>query len=58
MLAAINGGGNNMARTALTGGMSGALVGFKGIPERFIEGLGDHERLLALAEKVAELAVN
>ncbi len=58
VLAAINGGGNNMARTALTGGMSGALVGFKGIPERFIEGLGDHERLLALAEKVAELAVN
>ena len=58
VLAAINGGGNNMARSALTGGMSGAIVGLKGIPERFITGLGDHERLLALAEKVADLAVN
>ena len=58
LLAAINGGGNNMARTALTGGMSGALVGLAGIPERFIEGLNDHERLLELAEKVAELAEN
>ncbi len=58
VLAAINGGGNNMARTALTGGMNGALAGLTGIPERFITGLGDHERLLALAEKVADLAVN
>ncbi len=47
-----------MARSALTGAMSGAIVGLKGIPERFITGLGDHERLLALAKQVAELAVN
>ncbi len=58
VLTAINGGGNNMARSALTGAMSGAIVGLKGIPERFITGLGDHERLLALAKQVAELAVN
>ena len=57
VLAAINGGGQNMARAALTGGMSGAMVGLKGIPERFIKGLKDHKRLLKLAEKVAESAV-
>lgn len=57
VLSAINGGGNNMARAALTGGMSGAMVGLKGIPDRFIKGLKDHKRLLKLAEKVAELAV-
>jgi ADP-ribosylglycohydrolase len=56
VLAAINGGGNGMARAALTGGMSGAMVGLKGIPDRFIKGLKDHKRLLELAEKVAELA--
>ena len=52
-LSAVNGGGNNMARAALTGALSGALVGLKGIPERFIAGLGDHERLLDLAGRVA-----
>jgi ADP-ribosylglycohydrolase len=56
VLSAINGGGNNMARAALTGGMSGAMVGIKGIPKRFIKGLKDHQRLLKLAEKVAEIA--
>jgi ADP-ribosylglycohydrolase len=56
VLGAINGGGNNMARAALTGGMSGAMVGIKRIPDRFIKGLKDHKRLLKLAEKVAELA--
>ena len=55
VLAAINGGGNNMARAALTGGMSGAMVGLSGIPERFITGLNDHEHLLKLAEKIADL---
>jgi ADP-ribosylglycohydrolase len=55
VLAAINGGGNNMARASLTGGMSGAMVGLSGIPERFITGLNDHEQLLELAEKVADL---
>ena len=56
VLSAVNGGGNNMARAALTGGMSGAMVGLKGIPKRFIDGLKDSERLLKLAEKVADLA--
>ncbi len=56
VLSAVNGGGNNMARAALTGGMSGAMNGLSGIPQRFITGLKDHERLLKLAEKVADLA--
>jgi ADP-ribosylglycohydrolase len=56
VLAAINGGGNNMARATLTGGMSGAMVGLSGIPERFIKGLNNHEHLLQLAEIVATLA--
>jgi len=56
VLTAVNSGGNNMARAALTGGMSGAMNGLSGIPKRFIDGLKDHERLLKLAEKVADLA--
>jgi len=58
VLSAINGGGNNMARASLTGGMSGAMVGLSGIPERFITGLNNHEELLMLAEKVADLTQN
>ncbi|MGD8228695.1 MAG: ADP-ribosylglycohydrolase family protein [Desulfobacteraceae bacterium] len=53
VLSAVNGGGNNMARAALTGALSGAMVGLARIPERFISGLKDSERLLQLAEKVA-----
>jgi ADP-ribosylglycohydrolase len=56
VLSAINGGGNNMARAALTGGLSGAQVGLSGIPERFITGLADHERLLDLVDRVAKAA--
>jgi ADP-ribosylglycohydrolase len=55
VLSAVNGGGNNMARAALTGGMSGAMNGLKEIPDRFIKGLKDHKRLLELAEKVADI---
>jgi len=57
VLSAVNSGGNNMARAALTGGMSGAMNGLSGIPERFITGLKDHERLLEMAEKVADIAM-
>ena len=56
VLSAVNGGGNNMARAALTGALSGAMVGLTGIPERFISGLKDSGRLLQLAEKVASEA--
>jgi hypothetical protein len=30
------------------------MVGIQGIPDRFITGLNDHERLLGLAEKIAD----
>jgi ADP-ribosylglycohydrolase len=56
VLSAVNGGGNNMARAALTGALSGAMVGLTGIPERFVSGLKDSDRLLQLAEKVASEA--
>jgi ADP-ribosyl-[dinitrogen reductase] hydrolase len=55
VLSAVNGGGNNMARAALTGALSGAMVGLKGIPDRFIDGLKDGGRLLKLAEKLASM---
>ncbi len=55
VLAAINGGGNNMARASLTGGLSGAMVGLSGIPDRLIKGLKNHEQLLKLAGRVADL---
>ena len=56
VLSAVNGGGNNMARAALTGALSGAMVGLSRIPERFISGLKDSERLLKFAEKVTREA--
>ncbi len=54
VLSAINGGGHNLARAGLTGALSGAIVGLSGIPERFISGLADHERLLDLCERLAD----
>ena len=56
VLSAINGGGNNMARASLTGALAGAQAGIGGIPERFITGLAEHERLLETAHRVAEAA--
>jgi ADP-ribosylglycohydrolase len=56
VLSAINAGGNNMARAALTGALSGAMVGYSGIPERWVTGLVDHERLLDLADRVVAAA--
>ncbi len=55
VLNSINAGGNQMARAALTGGLSGSMVGIQGIPERFITGLNDHQRLLKLAENIADI---
>jgi ADP-ribosylglycohydrolase len=54
VLSAINGGGNNMARAALTGALSGALVGFSNIPKRLVDGLQDGMAILPLARKVTE----
>ena len=55
-LSASNGGGNNMARAALTGALAGAANGISQIPERFIHDLRDGTDLLAQAKKIAELA--
>jgi len=53
VLTAINAGGNNMARAALVGGLSGALVGLSGIPERFVNGLQNSEHYLEMVDVVA-----
>lgn len=52
ILTAVNAGGNNMARAALTGAVLGAHVGLQGIPHRLVTGLADHERLLALCDRI------
>ena len=54
VLSAVNGGGNNMARASLTGALSGALVGFSAIPERFISGLRERDRILDAAGQAIE----
>ena len=53
LLTAVNAGGNNMARAALVGGLSGALVGLSGIPRRFVDGLKNSEHYLKMADVVA-----
>lgn len=56
VLAAINGGGQNMSRAMLTGALVGAQVGLSGIPQRFIDGLENGRELLALAQALGQLA--
>jgi len=56
VLHAVNGGGQNQARAMLTGALVGAMVGLKGIPERFVTGLDRHEERLALARAIATQA--
>ena len=51
VLSAINGGGNNMARAALTGVLLGAMNGTPGIPEQLLSGLNRCDYYLMLAEK-------
>lgn len=56
VLSAVNGGGNNMARAALTGALSGAQCGLSQIPLRFIEGLEAGNAVADKARTVAEAA--
>jgi ADP-ribosylglycohydrolase len=56
VLHAINGGGQNMARACLTGALVGAQVGLGAIPERFIQGLEEHDELVSLCKRLGELA--
>ena len=49
VLHALNGGGQNQARSILTGALVGAQVGLSGIPPRFLDGLENSAELMALA---------
>jgi len=53
VLATVNSGGQNLARTSLTGGLVGAMTGLSGIPERFIKGLVDGDKWVNLAKEIA-----
>ncbi len=55
VLHALNGGGQNQARSILSGALVGAQVGIQGIPKRFLDGLNDKEEITALAHKLARL---
>jgi len=54
VLNAVNGGGQNQARSILTGALAGSQSGFSGIPRRFINGLENSEYLCELAMKLAD----
>ena len=55
VLHAVNGGGQNQARAILAGALTGAQVGYSGIPERFIKGLDKYKALEELSTKVIGL---
>ncbi|MBO9494079.1 ADP-ribosylglycohydrolase family protein [Thalassotalea sp. G20_0] len=52
-LSASNGGGNNMARAALTGAIAGAINGISNIPQRLLKDLRNGDELEKLAREVA-----
>jgi ADP-ribosylglycohydrolase len=56
VLAAINGGGQNMSRAMLTGALIGAQVGLSGIPQRFIDGLENGHDLIMLARTLCTVS--
>lgn len=56
VLHALNGGGQNQARSMLTGALVGAQVGLSGIPDRFLEGLENADELKRLALEIGKLA--
>ena len=53
VLHAINGGGQNQMRAILTGTLTGAQVGLSGIPQRFLNGLENVDKLRKLATELA-----
>lgn len=56
VLHALNGGGQNQARSILTGALVGAQVGFSGIPRRFLDGLENASELTDLANRLGAVA--
>ena len=55
MLTAVNSGGNNMARAAMTSALLGAMNGLNNIPEKYINGLKHHDEYLELAEQLIKI---
>ncbi|WP_194842629.1 ADP-ribosylglycohydrolase family protein [Endozoicomonas sp. OPT23] len=55
MLAAVNSGGNNMARAAMTSALLGAMNGLGAIPKKYIDGLKDHNRYLQLSRELIKV---
>ena len=56
VLNALNGGGQNQARSILTGALVGAQVGLSGIPKRFLDPLENGSELISLAQRLGEQA--
>ena len=54
ILHSLNGGGQNQARSILTGALAGAQVGINNIPQRFIDGLTEKKEILHLAESLSK----
>ncbi|SMP39525.1 ADP-ribosylglycohydrolase [Desulfonatronum zhilinae] len=55
VLHALNGGGQNQARSILTGALVGAQTGLTGIPRRFLDGLEEGDELRRLSESLASM---
>jgi len=58
VLHAVNGGGQNQVRAILAGTLTGAQVGFSGIPKRFLDGLEKADEHQVLAETLSSHVVN
>ena len=58
VLHAVNGGGQNQVRTILTGALTGAQTGLSGIPQRFLDGLENIDKLREMAAELAVQATN
>src|SRR5258707_537167 len=56
VLHAITWAGQNISRACLTGALVGAQVGLSGIPQRFVQGLENHTKLVGLAQELGKLA--
>ena len=56
MLSASNGGGENVARSALTGALAGALHGVNAIPIRFLDRLENSEAIRSYAQAITLLS--
>jgi ADP-ribosyl-[dinitrogen reductase] hydrolase len=56
LIAAINLGGDADTQGAVTGALAGARWGYDSIPQRWLESLQDRDELIAIADRLLELA--